>query len=300
MQAPPDTGLQAWLAGNHQRVAEVLAARGALVFRGFGITTAGALQDLVSASGEAPYVSTEHNRLSLAAHVFTPIPYSRRERLLWHHEDAFRRSWPARLWFACARPADEGGETTVADSRLPLPALGDTGRRLAAEGVMYVRRFGEGLGQTWQNVFQTTERAEVEARCLADGITATWEDDRLVTRIALPAMRRHPVTGEQCWVAQLLHFHPAALPEPTRTSLMALYGEDSLPRDCRHADGSPIPEAAVRSLIECYESAERACRGQAGDVLLVDNVLAAHGRRPYSGERALLVAMTGLVSHEHL
>ena len=277
MQAAPGTGLQAWLAGNRQRVAEVLAAQGALVFRGFGITTAGALQDLVSASGEAPYVSTEHNRLSLAAHVFTPIPYSRRERLLWHHEDAFRRSWPARLWFACARPADEGGETTVADSLLPLPALGDTGRRLAAEGVMYVRRFGEGLGQTWQNVFQTTERAEVEARCLADGITATWEDDRLVTRIVLPAMRRHPATGEQCWVAQLLHFHPAALPEPTRSSLIALYSEDSLPRDCRHADGSPIPETAVRSLIECYESAERACRWQTGDVLLVDNVLAAHG-----------------------
>ena len=296
--AAPGAVLPTWLAGNRQRVDEALAAHGALVFRGFGVREPGMLQDVVGAAGEPPYLSTEHNRTSLAANVFTPIPYSSRERLLWHNEDAFRPEWPSHLWFACARPADQGGETTVADSRAAMASLGDTGRRLAREGVMYVRRFGEGLGQSWQNVFQTSDRAEVEARCRAQGIAASWDNGRLVTRTVLPATRRHPVTGEECWIAQLLHFHPAALPEQARSSLTALYGEEGLPRDCRHAEGSPIADSAVLALIAGYEATERACRWQSGDVLLVDNILAAHGRRPYSGERALLVAMTGAIAHD--
>ncbi|MEV5548310.1 TauD/TfdA family dioxygenase [Streptomyces sp. NPDC052309] len=31
----------------------------------------------------------------------------------------------------------------------------------------------------------------------------------------------------------------------------------------------------------------------AGDLLLIDNVLVAHGRRPFTGRRRVLVAMSG-------
>ncbi len=297
LQAGAEADLRAWLTEHREGAAEALVTHGVLLFRGFGVREPGELQALVAAAGEAPYLSTEHTRASLGTHVFTPIPYSNRERLLWHNEDSFRAQWPAHLWFACARPADTGGETTVADSRTILAALGAAGERMAREGVMYVRRFGDGLGQSWEHVFGTADPAEVEARCAEQGIDAAWDGDRLVTRTILPVVFRHPRTGADCWVGQVLHFHPAALSDAARTSLSALYGDDALPRDCRHADGSPIPDDVVHALVERYEETERACRWEPGDVLVVDNVLVAHGRRPYTGERTLLVAMTGSLTH---
>jgi len=273
---------------------------GAVLFRGFGVHEPEALHELVRAAAQPPYSSTEHDRVSLGTDVFTPIPYSSRERLLWHNEDAFRAEWPARLWFACGRPADDGGETTVVDSRVALPALGEVGERLAREGVMYIRRFGDGLGQSWQHVFRSSDRLEVEARCQEQGIVASWDSERLITRTVLPATYRYPSTGKECFIAQLLHFHPAALSDAARSSLIALYGEGALPRDCRYADGTAIPDAAVRALMAAYESSERVCSWQPGDVLLVDNVLMAHGRQPYNGERRIYVAMTGAIAHRPL
>lgn len=295
--AAPGAELGNWLRAHREELPHLLAAHGAVVLRGFDVLDAAAFESAVTATGEPTYLSTEHDRTSLAGTVFTPIRYSRRERLLWHHEDSFRAQWPAHLWFGCVRPADEGGETTIADSRGLLAVLGSTGRRLAAEGVQYVRRFGDRLGQSWQHVFGTADRDEVVEVCRLQGITAAWEGDRLRTQVVLPATHRDPGSGEECLVAQLLHFHPAALSSDAWSSLTALYGEHRLPRDCTFPDGSPIPDEAVHSLVENYETRERACRWRSGDVLLVDNVVAAHGRRPYSGERELMVTMTGLVTH---
>lgn len=40
------------------------------------------------------------------------------------------------------------------------------------------------------------------------------------------------------------------------------------------------------------EAEEVAFPWQPGDVLVVDNMLVSHGRRPFSGERRILVAMS--------
>lgn len=113
-----------------------------------------------------------------------------------------------------------------------------------------------------------------------------------------PGVKRHPLSGTPCWIGQLLHFHPAALPSATRAALTTLYGTDGLLRDCRHADGSPIDGAVVTRVIEAYRGLERTCRWQVGDLLLIDNVRAAHGRRAYEGERKLLVILTEPTEHD--
>jgi amino acid adenylation domain-containing protein len=297
---PDDTGpdLPVWVVAHREELVGRLAEAGAVLFRGFGVDTPQELERVTAAFGEVPYRTTEHPREALGGDVFTPIRYPGREPLLWHHEDVFRDEYPARLWFACRQAADEGGETTVADAHLPFGLPGDTARRLADEGVMYVRRYGAGLGLDWPTVFGTTDRAEVEQACRAQGFAWQWDGDRLTTRAVLPAVRRHPVTGEPCWIAQVLHFHPAALPPGTRRSLTDLFGPDDLPRDCRHADGTPIDDAFVDRLATAYRSAEIACSWERGDLLVVDNVRVAHGRRPYTGDRKLLVYLGRPIRHD--
>ena len=85
----------------------------------------------------------------------------------------------------------------------------------------------------------------------------------------------------------------AILDEQNRQELLALYGsEDRFRLNVTFGDGSPIdPEAlaAVRSVVR-EESRPHVWRK--GDVLVLDNMLAAHGRRPYSGDRRIVTAIT--------
>lgn len=289
--------LAAWITRHRDGLAARLAEDGALWFRGFACVDPAALERAVAAAGGARYETREHPRTRLGGSVFTPVEYPSREFLMWHNEDSFQPTWPARLWFACARPADEGGETVVADGAAILDHVRAIDPRLL-DGLTYVRRYGERLGRDWRLIFASDDRDVVEARLRAQGLTGSWDGDVLTTRASRPSVKRHPSTGVACWIGQLLHFHPAALPPATRAELRTLYGSDAWLRDCRHADGSPIDDRVVERVVAAYRTIERACRWQAGDVLLVDNVRAAHGRRAYRGERRLLVMLTEPLEHD--
>lgn len=49
-----------------------------------------------------------------------------------------------------------------------------------------------------------------------------------------------------------------------------------------------------------YEAAAVDVRWERGDVLLLDNMLAAHGRRAFEGEREIVVAMGGMIEAEQV
>ncbi len=294
----PGADLAGWIARHVDELVGQLADEGALLFRGFGCDRPEVLERVVAATGDVSYDTSEHPREQIGKSVFTPVAYPGREFLLWHNEDSFRHCWPARIWFGCVQPADSGGETLVADGGEVLATVGSVAPRLVEEGLMYIRRYGGGLGLDWRVVFQTDDRDAIEERCRSQGISWRWNGDILTTSSVRPGVKRHPHSGMPCWVGQILHFHPAALPAPTRASLATLYGTDGLPRDCRYADGSPIDDAVVTKVVDAYRAVDRACHWQVGDLLLVDNVRVAHGRRPYDGERKLLVMLTAPLEHD--
>ena len=101
----------------------------------------------------------------------------------------------------------------------------------------------------------------------------------------------HPETGERIFFNQIALHHPSCLDPETRGSLEAVLGEGELPRDVRYGDGSPIDDATVREVLDACWRESTAFRWQAGDLVLVDNMLVAHARNPYRGPRKLSVAM---------
>jgi amino acid adenylation domain-containing protein len=285
-----DEPLTGWLASHPGRWRGYLAEHGAVLLRGFGVRTPADLHRATQAVFAERYATTEHPRQVLGDSVVTPVDYPSELELFWHNEDSFNRQWPATIAFACARPADAGGETTIVDGAAVLAALdGPEWDRFGDEGVCYVRRFIPGLGLGWQAVFGTGDRGEVLRRCDRDGIEADWDGEVLTTRARRDAIigdRR----GRRAWFAQILHWHPSCLDPGARRRLVAEFGTE-LPRNCTYGDGSPIADDTVTALIEVSRKREFAVSWQPGDLALLDNARVAHGRRAYRGERSIMVAL---------
>ena len=296
----PDVDLVAWARAHRDRLDADLERHGALLFRGFSVTDPDALERFASVFVDDLFAENgEHPRASLGGNVYTPVFFPPEEKLLWHNENSFNDEGPTRIWFCCARPAESGGETPVVDSRAVHRGLDPALREeFTAKGVMYIRNYGTGLGLDWRDVFRTTDRAEAEARCARQGLRHTWHGDRLRTTVVRPAVLRHPRTGEWSWFNQAQHWHTACLAPDVRESLLSTMTPEELPRSCRFGDGTPIPDEAMREILRVYQELEVSFPWERGDVMLLDNILAAHARNPFRGERELLVAMGDMVRYQ--
>jgi hypothetical protein len=266
---------------------------GGVLFRGYGVTDPHEFEaaarelcpELVADNGE-------HQRTGVLGNVFTPVKYPANEKLLWHNENSFNVEWPTKIFFACAVPAVTGGETPLVDSRKVYrtvdPALRD---RFEARGVMYVRNFVRGLAQDWEQIYQVGTKGEAEAYCRRNKIAFEWDGEVLKTRSVRPSVLAHATTGEKSWFNQATHWHPACLSADRRARLLRVFDKNDLPRHCHFGDGSPIEDSMMDEIMGVYQELEVAFPWEGGDMLLVDNVLTAHARNAYTGERKLLVTM---------
>jgi alpha-ketoglutarate-dependent taurine dioxygenase len=288
------SGLVEWFARHGDAYRAQLTTAGAVLFRGFGVTSVGAFALAArELCGELFTENAEHTPVSSDGTVQTPVAFSPDRLLLWHNENSFNHEWPLRIAFCCVRPATAGGESPIVDSCLvyrEVPA--EVRRRFVEKGVAYVRNFGSGVGLDWRAIFRTDDRSAVDRLCLAHGIVAEWgAGDRLRTVAVRPAVVAHPVTGELSWFNQAQHWHPSCLEPDVRQALEGVADGHGLPRDCTFGDGTPIPDEQMQSVLEVYRRTQVAFPWQSGDVLALDNVLWAHGRNPYLGRRTMLVAM---------
>jgi alpha-ketoglutarate-dependent taurine dioxygenase len=282
----------AWMDDHRTGIDAALSRSGAALFRGFGIPDVSAFERAAQAlCGALAADYGDLPRGAMGGRVYGATPYPSDLPILFHHEGAHTARWPRRIAFFCLTAPDRGGETVVADGRRVFDALSDgLRRRFERDGVVYLRRFTPGIDVDWRAYFRTEERGEVERRCRADGIEWEWtEDGGLRIRQRRPAVRRHG--GSPVFFNQVLLHHPAALPAEVRDALSELLPEEDFPRRVAFGDGSPIPDEAVAEVREAAESVAAEVRWRAGDLLLVDNELAAHGRRAYDGDRRIAVAM---------
>jgi len=285
----------AWARANRERVEARLQQHGALLFRGFSLGSADEFHAFVEAVvGELmEYRERSSPRHEEGNRVYTSTDHPADQRIFAHNEHSYAMRFPLKLFFFCLEPAQEGGQTPVADTRRVFERVDPAVRaRFAEKGWMYVRNFGDGFGLPWQTVFQTSDRAEVEAYCAANAIECEWKPgNRLRTRQVRPAAAVHPRTGERTWFNHATFFHVSTLPDEMRRGLLADFAEEDLPNHTYYGDGSPIEPETVEALREAYRAETVMFDWERGDVLLVDNMLASHAREPFRGPRRVLVAM---------
>jgi alpha-ketoglutarate-dependent taurine dioxygenase len=285
----------AWAEANRAGIEERLLRHGALLFRGFSVASTERLQAFVRAvCGDLlEYRERSSPRSEVADRVYTSTDYPAEQPIFPHNEHSYARRFPLKLFFACITPSETGGETPIGDTRRIFARIDpEIRRRFEEKGWMYVRNFHPGFGLSWQTVFQTEDRARVEEYCRDAGIEFEWRSgDRLRTRQRRPVTARHPRTGETVWFNHATFFHVSTLPAAIREPLLRDFGDEDLPNNTWYGDGSPIEPETVEHLRQAYRSEMVALPWQEGDVLLIDNMLTAHARNPFTGPRKVVVAM---------
>jgi alpha-ketoglutarate-dependent taurine dioxygenase len=288
--------LFSWAAGEREQIRNILLERGAILLRGFDVRTTSDFEKFIGIVSEQPlpYVERSSPRSVVSGNIYSSTDYPPQHPIALHCENSYQATWPLKIFFYCVAAPDTGGETPIADTRRILSRIDPKVRdRFADKGVLYVRNFGAGVGLSWQIVFQTSDRAAVEQYCSARSIECEWlGEDRLRTKQIRAAIRTHPGSGERLWFNHATFFHISTLDRATREGLLQIMREEDLPNNTYYGDGSAIEPDVLDHLRSAF-SAETVRRPwNPGDILMLDNMLAAHGRAPFTGTRKIAVGMT--------
>jgi len=293
---------------------EQLLEVGAILIRGYEIHTPEEFQQVAEqfvvetvdyARGASPrsqvrgkiYTSTD-------APSFVPIPL--------HCELSYTPTPPRRIMFFCHTPPGHGGETPIADMRSVYRALdADVRQRLQKRGLRLIQNVpgkkSFGLGKTWQEMFQTTSKNDVEMACVRMAISCTWKSNDTLQLINYrPAFLTHPDTGDQILFTSFYNFHDSWSDEfriQQHYWLYLLFGlaenyraitgrpADDYPHHCTFADGEEIPRQDILHIRNELRAHAVTFPWQQGDLIVIDNLRVSHGRMPFKGKRKILVAM---------
>lgn len=286
-----------WAEENRSKIGRCPIENGAILFRGFNISGPKCFDRCVTAmSGgavEYKFRASPRTQIQSGLNIYTSTDYPEDESIFPHNEHSYSPVFPRLIFLYCETPALTGGETPIGSTQhLADHIHPDIRETLTKKNIMYVRNYGDGFGLPWQRVFQTHDRAEVEAYCQTVGIDVEWKTgDRLRTRQIGPAMLRHPKTGESVWFNHGTFFNELTLPASVRDQLRSEYAPEDLPQNTFYGDGTPIEKVTIEHLQEAYQQVMREFTWQTGDILMLDNLLSLHARTPFTGERRVMVAM---------
>ena len=272
----------------------MLAEHGAVLFRDFGVSGESMLAALFERLWERPlpYIYRSTPRTDLGKGVYTATEYPPSQEIPMHNENAYQRTWPMRLGFHSVLPAASGGQTPLADvARITGHIGADLMSEFRERQVSYIRNYSDFVDLSWQTVFQTERRDQVEAFCRDHEIGFEWTNDGLRTQQICQGTATHPATGEELWFNQAHLFHISSLGSEMASSMIELFGRDGLPRNAYFGDGKLIPDSAVAHINKAFEREKIVFDWQKDDVLVLDNMRIAHGRKPFTGSRRVLVSM---------
>lgn len=283
------------LVSEHRKlIRERLLLHGGVLFRGFSDVTVDTFRQLIVALSGSPleYQERSSPRHEVGNSIYTSTDYPPKQTIFLHNEQSYNVTWPLHIFFHCAVAAPAGGATPIADCRKIYRRLSKSTReKLEPGGYCYTRHFGGVIGLPWREAFQTSEASAVEEYCRANDIDFTWgENDTLSTRQIRPVIRVHPESGEVTWFNHLTFFNVSTLGKDNAEALLS-FGKDQLPNNTYYADGSDIEPAILEELRSAYLAEQVSFPWQAGDILTLDNMLAAHGREPFTPPREVVVGM---------
>lgn len=286
---------RAWLALVREELFAALRRHGAVYLRGLPVHS---VADFAAVRDElipqrTPYREKATPRSDYGGDVFssTDLPAAQSIRL--HNENSYTLTFPGLLLFGCLTAPEYGGATPVADCRKVLGHLPtELVERMRTAGWVLTRNCSGHISIPWRSAFGTDSAEQVERYCAENLISCEWQQDgNLRTSQLRPGIIRDPRTGDEVWFNHLVFWNEFSLDEDIRETLLDEFGSDGLPFNTGLGDGVPLTAADVDTINAAYDKATVRRSWQPGDLMLVDNILTAHGRDPFRGDRKIVVAM---------
>ncbi len=307
MLAPREAGLQteaevaleldaacAWIEAESGDLLALAERHGAVLFRGFPVRTAQDFDRFVAAFGLENFAYEDS--LSNAVRVNrTPRVFTANEARRRGHPPAPRDGANTNLSLSALFLLRAAGRAGRGDADLPIgraldPPGGSPGRvhpPLRRAGPEVFERHAVGRRRQLGNGPKLAEhsprhnRAEAEAKLKRLGYTWQWLDDGCLraTTPVLPAVHEL-APGRTSFFNQLI-----AAARGWKDS------RNDPSRSITFGDGSPLDPEAVALAVAIAEELSFDIPWQQGDVALVDNMVAMHGRRRYQGTRKVLASL---------
>lgn len=300
--ASPDTHPSVWFGRHCPQLMETAAAHGWAVVRGlptmapatFRKCVAALRGELLEHYGDLPALADDDAKPLAGVYGVTPFPPT--EVIPFHHEGTHTHAPPSHLAFHCVAPAEQGGQTPVADGGAVLAKLPtEIATELQQRGIIYERRFIPGLDVDWRTYFGTNDASAVAAQCAAQRIEVQWiGEDVLVTKTRRPAVAQHPRSGRRVFFNQILLHHPACLDDEIVEALSLMSPDGLPPRRVLLDASTPVPDDWIAPIVDAYRAVAAAFHWVSGDVMILDNRATAHARLPFRGNRSHYVSLMSL------
>ena len=296
--SPSDTDSNAvtcWIQQHKAQIETELELNGAVLFRDFGIVDDQGFDAFIRAFDWPSFTYEEslsnavrHNRTEL---VFTANEAPPSVSIFLHHEMAQTPVFPSKLFFFCEQAAVSGGATPICRSDILLERLQseipDFVAACEEKGIRYSQTMPaendlqSGQGRSWASTLSAANAEEAETKLERLNYQWQWQTDGSlsVTTPILPAIKILR-DGRKVFFNQLIAAFRGWQDVRNNSEKSICYGDDSL-----------ISNDDMAVVIRLADQLTFDIPWQAGDVVLVDNFITMHGRRPFEGQRSVLASL---------
>ncbi len=190
-----------------------------------------------------------------------------------HGELYYRDNPPRLLWFYCDVPAATGGETTVCDAFLIFERLSAHAKSFFEKNpIVYIRTYSS---DELESIYHTRDVEQVRAMCEASGIACECKPDgSVVTRYTTSALRQDPSGTRLAFINNILPVLGLEMSGKTGSLI-------------RLENGYGLPHDVIIELRRVCEEITFPAPMRSGDLLMIDNTRMMHGRRSFTGKRAV-------------
>lgn len=295
---PPPPSLaevSGWVNVKRRTLLEYATTHGAVLLRGFPGRTAEDFDAVIAALelSNFPYGESLSNavRINRTERVFSANEAPPDVRIFFHHEMAQTPLFPKYIFFFCEIAADEGGATPLCRSDLLYQQLRERAPKFTERceqlGLRYTNVMPDendpksGMGRSWRSTLGVESREQAEAQLSKLAYEFEWlsEGCLRVTTPPLPAVMN--IDDERKTFFNQLIAAFCGWKDSRNDPAAAI----------RHGDGTMLDADAVKVAGEISEELAYDHVWQPGDIVLIDNTVVMHARRPFRGTRKVLASL---------
>ncbi|WP_206380207.1 TauD/TfdA family dioxygenase [Vibrio kanaloae] len=278
-----------WVEENREHLEAELKCTGALLFRGFPVIDAESYDAFFASFGYDNFTYKESLsnavRINFTEFVFTANEGPKELPIHLHNEMAQTPIYPNRISLFCESPAEQGGATILCRSDMIYNELiqiePELTNKLEEVGVKYTTTMPGGdcaesaQGRSWLSTLSVDNEQQAEVKLKELGYSWVWKEngDLLAQTAALPGIKTIS-DGRKVFFNQIIAAFEGWEGVKDNPSKALCFGDDT-----------DIPKSFLEVISKISADLTFDLEWQGGDVVIVDNNLAMHGRRPFSGDK---------------